>query len=278
MKHIIYTFASNAFFIMKRILLIALLSLLALTGLCQNGGPLRFLGIPIDGSESEFAAKLKGKGFTWSSLTESYKGQFNGKDVDIYLHTNHRLVDRVYVAFPLTSEENIRAEFNWLLGQFNDNKKYLNLSLNSEIPMDEDISYEITVNKKRYQATFSYFDPDRDEIAFVESLLDKVSGILPAEQISQMREICRKAKEVPESEREELVARMMAEMQAGSPASKIDFETDPEKAFLIMSTFMDGMRSLADGEVWFMIHQYGGGYKIGLYYDNLHNQAHGEDL
>ena len=93
-----------------------------------------------------------------------------------------------------------------------------------------------------------------------------------------MREICRKAKEVPESEREELVARMMAEMQAGSPASKIDFETDPEKAFLIMSTFMDGMRSLADGEVWFMIHQYGGGYQIGLYYDNLHNQAHGEDL
>ena len=53
---------------------------------------------------------------------------------------------------------------------------------------------------------------------------------------------------------------------------------DEDKAFLFLATFIDGMKSLADGEVWFMIHENYGRYNIGLYYDNLHNQAHGEDL
>jgi hypothetical protein len=28
---------------------------------------------------------------------------------------------------------------------------------------------------------------------------------------------------------------------------------DPEKALRFLATFMDGMRSLADGDVWFML-------------------------
>ena len=53
---------------------------------------------------------------------------------------------------------------------------------------------------------------------------------------------------------------------------------DEKKAVLLLAAFMDGLRSLADGDVWFMIHERYGRYQIGLYYDNLHNQAHGEDL
>ena len=53
---------------------------------------------------------------------------------------------------------------------------------------------------------------------------------------------------------------------------------DPERAVKFLAAFMEGMSSLADGEVWFMIHERYGRYQIGLYYDNLHNQAHGEDL
>lgn len=45
-----------------------------------------------------------------------------------------------------------------------------------------------------------------------------------------------------------------------------------------METYLDAMTSLADGDVWFMIQENYGQYYIGLYYDNLHNQAHGEDL
>lgn len=90
----------------------------------QNAVGIKFLGIPIDGSKEQFVQKLKAKDFTYSSLYESYKGQFNGKPVDVYIHTNHNLVDRVYVAFPYSTEEGIRTEFNRLLNQFKDNGKY----------------------------------------------------------------------------------------------------------------------------------------------------------
>ena len=53
---------------------------------------------------------------------------------------------------------------------------------------------------------------------------------------------------------------------------------DEDKAFLFIATFIDGMKSLADGDVWFMIHENYGCYNLGLYYDNLHNRANGEDL
>lgn len=87
---------------MKKTLLIAILALFSTVCVAQGGGPLKFLGIPIDGTEAQFVSKLKAKGFTYSTLTEGYKGQFNGKSVDVYIHTNHNLVDRVYVAFPYT--------------------------------------------------------------------------------------------------------------------------------------------------------------------------------
>ena len=170
---------------------------------------------------------MRGKGFTYNSLYENYKGQFNGKNVEVYIHTNHNLVDRVYVSFLSTIEENIRIDFNRLLSQFKKNSKYMDLSTNEQIPDNDDISYEITVNKKRYQASFSYFDPERDPLAFANALIDKFDG---------------------------------------------------NKAFLFLATLIDGMKSLADGEVWFMIHENYGHYNIGLYYDNLHNQANGEDL
>ena len=48
---------------MKKTLLIALLTLISVVCFGQEGGPLKFLGIPIDGSEAQFAAKLKSKGF-----------------------------------------------------------------------------------------------------------------------------------------------------------------------------------------------------------------------
>ena len=92
---------------MKRLITILSLLLISVVAFAQ-GGPLKFLGIPIDGTEAQFISQLKGKGFTYNSLYECYKGQFNGQNVDVYLHTNHKLVDRVYVAFPYTSEESIR--------------------------------------------------------------------------------------------------------------------------------------------------------------------------
>ncbi len=263
---------------MKKTILIALLTLFCTVCFGQNGGPLKFLGIPIDGTEAQFASKLKTKGFTYNSTYESYKGQFNGKPVDVYIHTNHNLVDRVYVSFRSTSEEDIKVEYNRLLSQFNGTGKYMDFSMNEEIPEKEDISYEISVNNKRYQASFSYFDSDRDPVAFMDALLDKISEFFTPEQLAKLKEYVKKAVDTPKEELEGLQAEMMAEMQKMGLGQDENAQPDEEKAFQFLVKFLDGMKSMADGTVWFMIHENYGRYNIGLYYDNLHNQAHGEDL
>lgn len=84
--------------------------------------------------------------------------------------------------------------------------------------------------------------------------------------------------DTPADQQESLYAEIMAEMQKMGLVQDENAEEDPAKAIRFVATCMDGMRSLADGDVWFMIHERYGRYQIGLYYDNLHNQAHGEDL
>ena len=263
---------------MKKIFFIIFLLTFYITCFGQNSGPLKFLGIPIDGTEAQFVAKLKSKGFTYNTVYESYKGEFNGKPVDVYIHINHNLVDRIFVAFPYTTEESIRVEFNRLLAQLKDTGKYMDLSMNEEIPVDDDISYEIIVNKKRYQAIFNYYDSDRDPVAFMNDLLDKFSDFFTEEQLTKLKEYAVKAMDVPKVQGEALQVEMMAEMQKMGLGQDENAEPDPEKAFKFLTTFLNGMNSLADGNVWFMIHEHYGRYQIGLYYDNLHNQAHGEDL
>ncbi len=263
---------------MKKILLIVFFTLFSIVCLGQNGGPLKFLGIPIDGTEAQFATKLRAKGFTYSTVSKSYKGQFNGKNVDVYIHTNHKLVDRVYVAFPLTNEDGIRAEYNRLLGQFKDNGKYMDLVMNKEIPDDDDISYKIAVNNERYQASFSYFDSARDPFAFMNALTDKVSEFFTEEQLAKLKEYAVKGMDATEDQRKALQAEMMEEMKKMGLGQEENAEPDPKRAIGFLSAYIDGLRSLADGDVWFMIHDHYGSYYIGLYYDNLHNQAHGEDL
>ncbi len=51
------------------------------------------------------------------------------------------------------SETDIRIRFNRLCSQFKDNGKYLSLD-DYTIPENEDISYEMAVRNKRYEAIF----------------------------------------------------------------------------------------------------------------------------
>ena len=150
--------------------------------------------------------------------------------------------------------------------------------MNEEIPETDDISYEITVNNKRYQASFRYFDTDRDPIAFMDALMDNFSEFFTEEQLAKLKEYIKKAANTPDDQREALQAEMMAEMQKMGFGKGENAEPDSEKTVKFLMAFMDGMKSLADGDVWFMIHERYGRYNIGLFYDNLHNQAHGEDL
>lgn len=241
-------------------------------------GAIKFLGIPIDGSESQFAARLLDKGFTYSRVYECYKGQFNGQDVDVYLHTNHGIMDRVYVAFPSKTEGSIKVEYNNLLDQFEKSGKYLAYGTNKVLTDKDDLSHEILSNGKRYQASFHYYDPDKDVVSFTDLFLESFSELLTEEQLNTVKEYIKKTMDAPEEEREAIQAHYLKELEIMAMGQNKKAEVDPEKSIRFLEAFLNGMSSTADGDVWFMIHENNGRYYIGLYYDNLHNRPHGEDL
>lgn len=104
--------------------------------------------------------KLKSKGFTSNRIKEDFlNGEFNGTDVNIVIVTNNNKVWRVAVFDEnYTDETNIKIRFNNLIKQFVNNNRY-SIETDSTIAKytiskSENISYEITVNKKRYEAVF----------------------------------------------------------------------------------------------------------------------------
>lgn len=130
----------------------------------------QFLGIPVDGSKSEMIQKLKAKGYTISPYKKDVLvGEFNGTEVNIYIVTNNNKVCRIMVSDVNTmSETDIRIKFNKLVQQFQSNKKYLSLPDSTiskyNIPEDEDISYELSVKNKRYEAIFYQKSADYDTL------------------------------------------------------------------------------------------------------------------
>ena len=256
---------------MKKTLLIILLFCIATICFAQSD-PIKFLGIPVDGPRAQFESSLKAKGFKYDSIYEEFKGQFNGKSVEVVVHTNHDIVDRVVVLFPKTSEQNIRSEYNLLLKQFNETGKYIGF-LNEEIPASEKIPYEMTANNKDYQCTFSYFDPNRDPAELSDALADKVlSEVLTEEELANYKEESKNMLNMPDEQKTAVFQKILSEITSGLNDDSID----PEKAYSFIIAFVNAVNELADGRVWFRIDE--SCRQIILYYDNLHNQAHGEDL
>lgn len=161
----------------------------------------KFLGIPVDGNKSEMIQKLKAKGYKYNSTTDCLEGEFNGRDVEIAVVTNNNKVYRIFVADKYSVDESqIKFRFNNLCQQFTNNAKYITLK-NYSIPESENISYEMLVNKKPYQAAFYQVLSDED--------------------------------------------------------------TDED---------------ILNRQVWFDIFEQYGKYKILMFYDNVYNQANGDDL
>lgn len=141
---------------MKKLLSITMLLISSLFVYAQQDVT-KFLGIPVDGSKSEMIQKLKAKGYTSSPLDKDVLvGEFNGADVNIHVVTNNNKVYRIMICDVNNIDERaIQIRFNRLCEQFVNNSKYSSLPLEEYmIPDDEDISYEITVHKKRYEAVF----------------------------------------------------------------------------------------------------------------------------
>lgn len=129
----------------------------------------KFMGIPVDGSPTEMIKKLKAKGFTtdekfmkpikqglidWDG-PEVLTGRFNGEKVLLGLLVEQNKVWRICISDKNTRDETqIKIRFNTLVRQFENNDKYLYF-YEQTIADDEDISYQMTVNKKQYEAIFA---------------------------------------------------------------------------------------------------------------------------
>ena len=226
---------------MKKIIATLVFVLVAVCAYSQKDVT-QFLGIPIDGSKSAMIQKLKAKGFRTSSYDKDIlEGKFNGIDVRLYIATNNDKVCRIMLCDVNTVDErSIQIRFNNLCSQFENNPKYVSLE-NELIPDDEDISYEINVNKKRYEAIF-YQQPAN--LSDTTLLREKLIPIILE-------------KYTPE--------------ELANPTDEIQMD-------LTKMTLEYMMELYYKKPVWFMISDHYGKYFITMCYDNKYNQANGEDL
>ena len=157
---------------MKKLSLVVVLLTMAITTFAQEKDVTKFLGIPVDGTKTEMIAKLKEKGYTSTSWDKDVlEGEFNGTDVYVSVVTNNNKVYRIVVRDQIEKDESaIRIRFNKLCQQFQNNPKYISI-MDFSLPEDEDISYNMAVKNKRYEAAYYQFDIERTK----EKLLEKYS-------------------------------------------------------------------------------------------------------
>ncbi|WP_308529551.1 hypothetical protein [uncultured Prevotella sp.] len=201
----------------------------------------RFLGIPITGSKVGMINKIAQKGFSKTSYNGfDLEGEFNGTQVGISVATNNNKVYRVYLQdLNYRDERDVQIRYNNLCQQFKENGKYLVVDA-TPIADNEDISYEIRIHKKRYEAEFrqSLTDEEMKQLGekYVKAIkekyhlgaLDNLEGKVSEEFIE---EACKEVKDI-----------------------------------------------MNNRVVWFMIDERYGKYGIVMFYDNMANKASGEDL
>lgn len=226
---------------MKKLLLFVAVWMVSSVATFAQRDVTTFLGIPVDGYKSDMIQALKSKGFVSSSYDKNIlQGEFNGTNVSIHVATNNNKVYRLMLCDENTTDElAIRLRFNKLCNQFVANGRYVTFG-EYKIPEDEDISYQMSVHKKRYEAIFYQAPNITDTLA----LQNNVKAMLLTKYT------------------EEQIANPTEEIQKDMMSIALDYS----------------MKLVAMKPVWFMISEYGGKYYITMYYDNEYNRANGEDL
>lgn len=146
---------------MKKFILFCIF-ILSITFSYGQYNPIRFLGIPIDGSESFVIDRLEQRGFTYNPATGFSYGKFNGKESLVQVVNNKGKVCRIVVWQQCANEANAIVDFNSLYAQLVDNSKYTyqkGLS-HGVMKVDEKIVSNILVYKKTYSNTFYYYATD----------------------------------------------------------------------------------------------------------------------
>lgn len=207
----------------------------------------QFLGIPVDGYKQDMITKLKAKGFVSSSFDRDIlEGEFNGTDVNVHVVTNNNKVYRIMIADQIPIDETaIKIRFNKLCSQFENNPKYTSLDEDQTIPYDEDISYEMLVKNKRYEAVF-YQLPAADVVDSTKIINEYKSKLLEK----------------------------YTEEELENPTEEIEEEASQ----MALTYMLDLLDMCTKKTVWFIISESYGKYYIAMYYDNVYNQANGEDL
>lgn len=232
--------------ILKIFLLIFTQILLTISSYAQKDVT-QFLGIPVDGNKPEMIKKLKDKGFTISPYNKDVLvGEFNGTKVNLHIVTNNNKVYRIMVTDAYSKgETDIKIRFNKLCQQFQNNKKYMSLPLldsDYTIPEKESISYELLVNKKRYEAAFYQ---------------------LPTKNLDSTK---------LEKELQEVLLKKYTEEQLSNPTEEIRTVSILERISIMMDKYSKKV-------VWFMISEdLYGEYYITMFYDNEYNKANGDDF
>ena len=227
---------------MKNLLTVVMLFVFS-TALYAQKDVTKFLGIPVDGTKTAMIQKLKAKGFTPSTWDKNIlEGEFNGFDVNVHIVTNNNKVWRIMLADKITQDETgIKIRFNELCRQFENNKKYKSMTDKEQtIPDDEDLSYEMTVNNKRYEAVYYQQLEITDSIAFAKEVRSNLLSEYTEEQLA-------------------------------NPSDEIKQEGLEATVLYLMDLCLKKTG-------WFKIAKHAGEYYITMYYDNEYNHADGEDL
>lgn len=251
--------------IMKKFFSIAVLCML-FSAACAQSNVTTFLGIPVDGTKAEMIQKLKANGYTLDSSGEYLTGEFNGRDVNIYVVTNNNKVYRIMVADANNIyETDIKIRFNKLCSQFENNGRYVKMFADEDyyIPEDEDISYNMTVNNKRYEA--AYYQYPKNQYLQMESMAKRVAEISRSRLLEKYTE-------------KQLADTLNRTEEINNDMVRIISETMAEQMALSEEQSEKNLEEWLNNRVWFIISEFRGKYRILMFYDNKRNEADGSEL
>lgn len=236
-----------------RNLFVVILSFFISTVAFSQNDVTTFLGIPVDGTKSDMIQKLKAKGFIYDAKLDMLKGEFNGRNSELHIVTNKNKVYRIMVTdIEGTDETGIKIRFNNLCKQFENNGKYIPQNLIGEyvITNEEDISYEMNVHNKRFEADYYQFSAKDIDSTTIDNWFETIQDHYSLEDIEKLEE----------------------GVVEGMSVEQINALKD------LLSTFFQLFSHKSHKSVWFIISERYGKYFINIYYDNELNMAHGEDL
>lgn len=199
----------------------------------------QFLDISVDGFKPEIIQKLKSKGFTFNQNKEDIlNGEFNGTDVHIVIATNNNKVWRVAVF-----DDNYTDETNIKIRFNNLIQQFVNNKRYSKVADSTIAKYTIPKSEKiNYEIAVN---KKRYEAVFYQKSVKHDSLI-------KEKEILLAKDKLNEKETETLVD-------------------------LIVESAKESVNSLYK-QVWFMIDENYGKYRIIIYYDNEYNKANENGL